>query len=98
MIEDLNITLKLLRDRKSQLIEKIKNSENDTESNTLLNNIFEIDIKIKEYNEKIKNQSIDEIEYKINENNDNKIINDDENQLNITEQKIKNNDKNNDSK
>ena len=30
MIEDLNITLKLLRDRKSQLIEKIKNSENDT--------------------------------------------------------------------
>ena len=88
MIEDLNITLNLLRDRKSQLIEKIKNSINDTESNTLLNTIFEIDTKIKEYNDKMKNQNIDEIEYKKNLTNENKINIESENIMSNTDQNI----------
>ena len=62
MIEDLNITFKLLWERKSKLIENIENPE---ESKTFLSNIFEIYIKIKEYNELIKKQSIGHIDDKI---------------------------------
>ena len=56
MIEDLNITLKLLRDKKSKLFENIKNIEDTNKAKTIMNNIFEIDIKIKEYNFEIENK------------------------------------------
>ena len=81
--------------QKLQLVEKIKGVWADEVSNELLNIIFEIDSKIKQYNEIHKNQSIVEIE-KI-ENYFNKIIIENENKMNNIEQKIKNIWKNNDS-
>ena len=74
--------------QKLQLVEKIKGVWADEVSNELLNIIFEIDSKIKQYNEIHKNQSIVEIE-KI-ENYFNKIIIENGNKMNNMKQKIKN--------
>jgi len=58
MIQDLNITLILLRERKAKLIEKLKKLDNQEDEKLIMNDIYEIDIKINEYNEKIKKQRL----------------------------------------
>ena len=49
MIDEFKKTLKLLSDRKNTLFDKISSANNQEEINQILNNIFEIDRKIKEY-------------------------------------------------
>ena len=51
MIEEFKKTLKLLTDRKNTLMDKISSANNQEEINQILNNIYEIDKKIKEYNQ-----------------------------------------------
>ena len=55
--------LKLLRKRKSKLIENITNIEDIAEAKKM-NNIFEIDLIMKEYNKMIKIQNNNNIDYK----------------------------------
>ena len=55
--------LKLLQKRKSKLIENITNIEDIAEAKKM-NNIFEIDLIMKEYNKMIKIQNNNNIDYK----------------------------------
>ena len=54
MLEDLNITISILRKEKNLLISNLDKTDNIKEIDEILNNIFKIDIKINEYIKKIK--------------------------------------------
>ena len=66
MIDEFKKTLKLLSDRKNTLMDKISSANNQEEINQILNNIYEIDKKIKEYdqyiNEDKSSKTIDNID------------------------------------
>jgi hypothetical protein len=53
MIDEFKKTLKLLSDRKNILFDIISTENNQEEINQILNNIYEIDKKIKEYDQYI---------------------------------------------
>ena len=71
MLEDLKITLSMLRNQKNN-IRNLDKAENINEKNEILKNIFNIDSKINKYIKKINNNDL----------LDKPIINDDNNKTN----------------
>ena len=52
-------TINILKERKNKLIKSLKNTVDDNDEEIILNQIFNIDLKLKEYNDYINKKYID---------------------------------------
>ena len=71
MLEELKITISILRNQKNNLIKDLDKKDNIKEKDEILNNIFKIDTKLNEYIQKINEKNPLE-NNKINDENNNK--------------------------
>ena len=74
MLEELKITISILRNQKNNLIKDLDKKDNIKEKDEILNNIFKIDTKLNEYIQKINEKNPLE-NIKINDENNNKQSN-----------------------
>ena len=74
MLEELKITISILRNQKNNLIKDLDKKDNIKEKDEILNNIFKIDTKLNEYIQKINEKNPLE-NNKINDENNNKQSN-----------------------